>query len=78
MDEKPELTPEGCAVISVNLSGTPTPILEVINEYERSRFEMWQALAECILEMMVKYPELLERFRAKGFLTREIVPEILK
>lgn len=78
MTEKPELTLEGCAVVSVNLSGTPTPILEIVNDQERPRFEMWQALVECILEMMAKYPELLERFRAKGFLTREIVPDILK
>lgn len=78
MADTPELTPEGCAVISVNLSGSPVPILEVINDRLRDRFEMWQALVECIMEMMVKYPELLERFRSKGFLTKEIVPDILK
>ena len=60
------------AVVSLNLTGDPQPLFEVVTAESMSRLDAWKRFAEVLRVLAVEHPNVLRVLREQGFEVREV------
>ena len=62
-------------VVSLNLTGEPQPMLEVVTRQPMTRAEAWRRFAEVLRVLEAEHPNLVRVLAEQGFDVREVLPE---
>lgn len=67
--------PAACVIVSLNLTGSQTPVLELVSLLPMTRMEAWSRFAEVFRVLALEHPKLVQVLEAQGFVVKQVLAD---